>query len=70
MSTKVLVYLAIMALEFVKGFLIAIVASGLTGLDASTVQAMVVGALLPVLSTGLAGITSAINWLHTRKAAP
>src|SRR5690606_29898525 len=53
---KAFIVLALAVVEFAKGFLAALLATGLTSLDASTVQMIVIGALVPAGSVVLTGL--------------
>lgn len=58
---RAVIVLALAAVTFAEGFIAALVASGLTGLDASVVQSAAVGAAGAALSV----VVNGLGRLHT-----
>ncbi len=63
---KALIVLAAAVVEFVKGFLSALLATGLTSLDASIIQMTIIGALIPAGSVILTGLDRLRTYLAAR----
>lgn len=61
---KAIVVLGLAAVTFAQGFIGAFVASGLTDLDASTLQAAAIGAAGAALSVILNGLGDLRAWLE------
>lgn len=65
---RALIVLALAAVTFLEGFIGALVATGLTGLDATAVQAAVVGAGGAALSVLINGLGRLHGYLAARNA--
>lgn len=64
---NILIWLGIVALEFVKGIIAAVITTGLTSFDASVLQFIILSSIIPALSVGMTGITQAIAYLNSKK---
>lgn len=65
---RALIVLALAAVTFLEGFVGALLATGLTGLDATTLQAATVGAAGAALSVLVNGLGRLHGYLAARNA--
>lgn len=65
---KGFIVLALATVTFIEGFLGTLIATGVTGLDASAIQAAAVGASGSAMSVVVNGIGRLHRWLAARNA--